>query len=132
MKKWITAKLAGKTLLLLLILLSVFHLLVVFSIIPSSIVWGGQTGNSTSNLVVLELVSLLITLVFILIIALKSGYLKINKFTKSINIGVWVIGVFFLLNTIGNIASAVIIENLVFGPLTLIMAILALRLALEK
>jgi hypothetical protein len=132
MKKWITAKLAGKTLLLLLILLSVFHLLVVFSIIPSSIVWGGQTGNSTSNLVVLELVSLLITLVFILIIALKSGYLKINKFTKSINIGVWVIGVFFLLNTIGNITSAVIIENLVFGPLTLIMAILALRLALEK
>jgi hypothetical protein len=132
MKKWITAKLVGKTLLLLLILLSVFHLLVVFSIIPSSIVWGGQTGNSTSNLVVLELVSLLITLVFILIIALKSGYLKINKFTKSINIGVWVIGVFFLLNTIGNIASAVIIENLVFGPLTLIMAILALRLALEK
>ena len=109
MKKWITAKLAGKTLLLLLILLSVFHLLVVFSIIPSSIVWGGQTGNSTSNLVVLELVSLLITLVFILII-----------------------GVFFLLNTIGNITSAVIIENLVFGPLTLIMAILALRLALEK
>lgn len=132
MKKWITAKLAGKTLLLLLILLSVFHLLVVFSIIPSSIVWGGQTGNSTSNLVVLELVSPLITLVFILIIALKSGYLKINKFTKSINIGVWVIGVFFLLNTIGNITSAVIIENLVFGPLTLIMAILALRLALEK
>ena len=132
MKKWITAKLAGKTLLLLLILLSVFHLLVVFSIIPSSIVWGGQTGNSTSNLVVLELVSLLITLVFILIIALKSGYLKINKFTKSINIGVWVIGVFFLLNTIGNITSAVMIENLVFGPLTLIMAILALRLALEK
>jgi hypothetical protein len=132
MRKWISARLAGNVLLFLLIILSVFHVLVLFSIIPFNIVWGGHTINSSSKLVALELGSLVITLVFILIIALKSGYLKTNKFKKLINIGVWIIGIYFLLNTIGNMTSAIIVENLVFAPLALIMAILALRLALGK
>ncbi len=132
MKKWISAKLAGNILLFLLILLSLFHVLVLLRVLPSDVVWGGQTGNSPSNLFTLELVALLATLIFILIVALKTGYLKISKLKKLATIGIWIMGVFFLLNMGGNYNSSSSVEKLVFGPLTLIMALLAFRLGLEK
>ena len=37
-----------------------------------------------------------------------------------------------ILNTIGNRASGVTVENLIFTPLTLVIAFCALRLAIEK
>jgi hypothetical protein len=45
---------------------------------------------------------------------------------------VWIIFVFLLLNTLGNLASGVSAENFVFAPITLVLALCALRLAIEK
>lgn len=132
MRNWISAKLAGNTLLISLILLSIFHILVLTGIVPSNIVWGGRSSNSASNIIALELIALLTTLIFILIVALKAGYLKIGKLKKVATIGIWIMGVFFLLNMVGNFNSSSSVEKLVFGPLTIIMALLAFRLALEK
>jgi hypothetical protein len=132
MRNWISAKLAGNTLLISLILLSIFHILVLTGIVPSNIVWGGGSSNSASNIIALELIAFLVTLVFILIVALKAGYLKIGKLKKVATIGIWIMGVFFLLNMVGNFNSSSSVEKLVFGPLTIIMALLAFRLALEK
>ena len=132
MRNWISAKLTGNTLLISLILLSIFHIMVLTGIVPSNIIWGGRSSNSASNIIALELIALLTTLIFILIVALKAGYLKIGKLKKVATIGIWIMGVFFLLNMVGNFNSSSSVEKLVFGPLTIIMALLAFRLALEK
>jgi len=132
MRNWISAKLAGNTLLISLILLSIFHILVLTKIVPSNIVWGGRSSNSASNIIALELIALLVTLIFILIVALKAGYLKISKLKKVATVGIWIMAGFFLLNMAGNLSSPSLVEKMVFGPLTLIMAVLAFRLALEK
>ena len=132
MRNWISAKLAGNTLLISLILLSIFHILVLTGIVPSNIVWGGRSSNSASNIIALELIALLVTLIFILIVALKAGYLKISKLKKVATVGIWIMAGFFLLNMAGNLSSPSLVEKMVFGPLTLIMALLAFRLALEK
>jgi hypothetical protein len=55
-----------------------------------------------------------------------------QKPSRLINAGVWLIFAYFILNCIGNIASAVSIENLIFAPLTVIQAFLTFRLAIER
>ena len=48
------------------------------------------------------------------------------------NIGVWIIFIFLLLNTLGNLASDVSAENFIFAPVTIVLALCAFRLRIEK
>ena len=132
MKKLISAKLAGNILLFSLGLLFIFHILVLFNVIPAEIVWGGQLKDVPANLVVLESIALLVTALFILIVATKTGYLQTGRLSGTINIGLWLIFAYMLLNTLGNLASGISFEKLVFAPITIILALCAFRLAIEK
>jgi hypothetical protein len=131
-KKLISAKLAGNILLVSFGLLIVFHILVLLRVIPSSIVWGGQIGGSSANLHTLELISLIVIVIFAIVVAMKLDYIKASRFKKAIAIGVWVIFAYLVLNTVGNLASGVSLENLIFAPISLISAFFAYRLAIEK
>jgi len=130
MKKLISAKLAGNSLLASLGLLLIFHILVLLKIIPASLMWGGQA--TPANLLILESIAIVVTLFFGCIIAAKTGYLNVGKFARLVNILVWIIFLFLLLNTLGNLASGVSAENFIFAPITLVLALCALRLAIEK
>ena len=132
MKKLISVKLAGNILLFSLGLLFIFHVLVLLKIIPATIVWGGQIKGVPANLVTLETVALLMTALFILIVAAKTGYIQAGKLSGAVTIGVWLIFIYLLLNTLGNLASGVSFEKLLFAPITIILALCALRLALER
>ena len=132
MKKLISAKLAGNILLAAMGLLFVFHILVLLKVIPADIVWGGRIQGVPSNLFTLEIVSLLVTLLFMLIIAAKIGYIQAGKLLGAVNIGVWLILAYLILNTLGNFASGVSFENLIAAPITVILALCAFRLAIEK
>ncbi len=129
MKKLISVKLAGRVLISFLSLLSIFHILILFQVLPSDIVWGGKL-ESSSQLLMMELIALLITLLFLLIIILKIS--KGKKYRGFINICVWIIFFYFCLNVIGNLASETMIEKAVLSTVALIMAFFALRLAIEK
>ena len=132
MKKLISAKLAGNILLASFGLVAVFHVLVLLRVIPSDIVWGGQIGGSPANLQTLETISLILTMLFMLIVAASMDYILAGKFKTAARVGVWIIFAYLILNTVGNLASAVSFENLIFAPITLFLALLALRLAIEK
>ena len=132
MKKLISVKLAGNLLLISLGLLAIFDILILLNVLPSNIVWGGQIKDPAANLIVLELIALVVTFIFAIIIAAKMDYIKAGGFTKAVNIGVWVIFAYLILNTLGNLASGVSFENLIFAPITLALAFCAFRLAIEK
>jgi hypothetical protein len=132
MKKLISAKLAGNILLAAIGLLFIFHILVLLKVIPADIVWGGRIQGVPSNLFTLETVSLLVTLLFMLIIAAKIGYIQAGKLSGAVNIGVWLILAYLILNTLGNLASGVSFESLIAAPITIILALCAFRLAIEK
>jgi hypothetical protein len=132
MKKLISAKLAGNILLAALGLLAIFHILVLLGVIPAEIVWGGMIQGVPSNLVMLETMALLLTLLFIVIIAAKTGHIRAGKLSGAVNIGVWLIFAYLLLNTLGNLASGVSFEKLLFAPVTILLALCAFRLAIEK
>jgi hypothetical protein len=132
MKKLISAKLAGNLLLISLGLLAVFDILILLNVVPSNIVWGGQIKDPEDNLIVLELIALVVTFIFAIVIAAKMDYIKAGGFAKAVNIGVWVIFAYLILNTLENLASGVSFENLIFAPITLVLAFCAFRLAIEK
>jgi hypothetical protein len=132
MNKLIGTKLAGNLLLGSLGLLAMFHILVLFRVLPADIVWGGAIQNSTTSLLPLEMISLLVTLLFALIIAAKAGYIKAIRFQRAVNIGAWVMFAFLLLSMLGNFASGVRFENLIFAPIAVVLAFCTYRLAIEK
>lgn len=131
MKKLISAKLAGTILIISFGLLMVFHVLVLLNILPPDIVWGGQAADSGTSLLTLELIALSVTAIMALIVAAKIGYFSAGRFKTAISVAVWFVFAYLLLNTLGNLASGVSAENFVFTPITFIMALLALRLAIK-
>ena len=132
MKKWISVKLAGNLVLLFLLLLGFMHILILLKILPAGFVWGGQIENAEQNMLLLEFIALAMTAIFIIIIAGKTGYFDTSKARTLFNIATWLIFVYLVLNTVGNLASASRTETLIFTPITIIMALLVLRLAVEK
>ena len=132
MRKRIGTRLAGNILLFSLGLLLIFHVLVLLRVVPADIIWGGQIQGVPKNLVTLETVALLVTALFILIVAAKTGYLQPGKWSGVVNVGLWLIFAYLLLNTLGNLASGISTEKLIFAPITIFLALCAFRLAIEK
>jgi hypothetical protein len=105
---------------------------VLLKIIPATVVWGGQIKGVPANLVTLETIALLVTGLFTLIVAAKTNYIQAGKLSGAVTVGVWLIFIYLLLNTLGNLASGISLEKLLFAPITIILALCALRLALER
>lgn len=79
-----------------------------------------------------EIVSILINMVMIAVVAIYAGYLNLKINPKIIKVTLWIMVVLFLLNTIGNLFSNNEMEKIIFTPITLLLAIFCLRLAMEK
>jgi hypothetical protein len=131
MKKLISARAAGNLLLIALGMLAIFHILVLFNLVPSTIIWGGRVGETPADLFTLEILALLVTAIFAAIVAAKVGYILPGRSNLAVTIGLWIIFAYLLLNTIGNLLAGATFEKVVFTPITLILAFCALRLALE-
>ncbi len=84
MKKFISTKLAANILLAIYGLLVIFHLLVLAQVIPPDIVWGGQIGDSPTELVVFEMIALITVVFFAVTIAVKVDYINVGRFKKSL------------------------------------------------
>jgi hypothetical protein len=132
MNKLMSAKSAGNLLLVILAGLAVFHLLVIAGIAPPGVVWGGRIEGSSNNLAVVETTSLIVTMLFAFIISVKIGYLSLPRLGKVVRISMWIVFGYFTLNIIGNLASSSSTEKLVFTPLSIVLAVLAGRVAIEK
>jgi len=128
----VSAKFAGNVLLAAFGALVGLHLLILLGVVPAGIVWGGQIGASTERLFTLEIIALVLTLLFMGIVAVKMEYVRAGGFRKVANVGVWVIFAYLVLNTVGNLVSGVSLENLIFAPVTVFLAVCAWRLAIEK
>lgn len=132
MKALISARMAGNILLISLGLLTIFHILILLNVVSPDIVWGGQAGNTEVSLLTLEIIALLVTALMAVIIAAKIGYIQAGRFKVAVNIGIWIVVAYLLLNMLGNLASGVSAENFIFAPITLILALFALRLAIKE
>ncbi|GAA0192503.1 hypothetical protein GCM10009122_55370 [Fulvivirga kasyanovii] len=129
--KWISDKKATYILVAILSLVIVFHMLILLGLVPFEIVWGGRLKNA-SEMVIFELISIAINIAMLTVVCIHGGIIKTNVKHGLLKGFLWIMFFLFLLNTIGNIASNNIYEKMIFTPLTLLLAVLSLRLAVSK
>ncbi|CAM3873966.1 hypothetical protein [Aquirufa aurantiipilula] len=130
MKKWISFKLSVQIFLGFIFLAILFQLLVMAGLVPPDIVWGGRL-QSQDELIKMESISLIILVFMALIIAIKARWIffKIAKLTDYV---IWLIPLLFFLNTLGNSQALNPMERFIFTPITLVLTLISLRIALEK
>lgn len=131
MKKLISARTTGDILLVALGALALFHVLMLLGVLPPDMAWGGRTGSSPGSLVLLEVVALVVTALFAAIVAARSGRLGSLERNRFVRFGAWVVFGYFTLNILGNLASSSMLEKAIFVPLSILLALLAFRLAME-
>ncbi len=131
MNKIISFKLAGKITIAIIMLLIIFHILLLLGVVPSDIVWGGKVTDE-ETIIKLEIFSLVTSFMFLGVILLKINQDKLPKFKNTINYAVIVICAYFVFNIVGNLASEVTLEKLIFTPITVILSLLLFMLAIEK
>lgn len=108
----------------------VFHLLVLTGVVPYTIVWGSRL-TSTEEMIRLEVFSLLINGIMVTVVLISAGYIRAKVNRSLLRFMLWAMALLFFLNTIGNIFSTNRLETIIFTPLTLLLAFLCIRLAVE-
>ncbi len=104
------------------ILATIFHLLILFRVIPFEITWGGRL-KTVEEMYVFETISILINSFFIFILLQKGEYIRYFLGKKTVTLILWVFFTIFVLNTIGNVFAETYFEKF-FTILTLLNAIL--------
>jgi len=109
----------------------VFHILVLVGLVPYDIVWGGRV-KSVNDMYLFEAISLFLNAVFLFVVSAKSRVVKIRVSEKLLNVLLWIMAGVFLLNTLGNLMSTSELEKMIFTPVTLLLSILCILLALPS
>lgn len=122
---------AQYVLLIILCVILVLHICILLKVIPYKIVWGGRL-KSDAEMYRFETVSILINLIFLFIILVQSHYLTIDFPKKIMTIILWIMTALFTLNTFGNLMSKNKLEKRLFTPITIILTIFSLILALTN
>lgn len=127
-RRVISERVAANLLLVMLSLVTAFHLLVLMRIVPFEIVWGGRLENA-DQMIVFESVSMILNVSMIVVIALHTGYFNTRVDRRITTVVLWLMAILFLINTVGNLLSLNQTEKIIFTPITAILCVLCFRLA---
>jgi len=116
-------------LLILLLMFLVLHFIILLKLIPYNLVWGGRL-KSDKEMYRFEIFSILINSLFVIVVLVQGGFLTIDISRKIITYALWLMTGLFLLNTLGNAISKNKLEKRLFTPVTILLAIFSLTLAL--
>lgn len=118
---------ATNSLAVIFLLSIIFHLLVLFKVIPFTIIWGGRLKKA-ADIYILEMTSLLLNTGFLVIVLIKSKYFNVIVSDTILSIVLWAMAIVFILNTIGNLFSKNNFERKIVTPITLLVTILLIIL----
>ena len=126
------AKIAGNLATVLFVLAIVLQLLLAAGILPVSMAWGGQQEVLTIGLRISSVVAAAVLGIFTYIIRRRAGLLKRLPPSNATKVLSWVITGYLFFNTIGNFASVSQAERLLFGPISLFLAISCMLVSVSK
>lgn len=115
-------KTASAGMIIIFVFTIIFHFLVLTKVIDYTIVWGGGM-KTIEEMYLMESISLVINIVFLIGILIKIELLKYKIPAKIISIALWVMFFLFLLNTLGNLLSKNTLETMIFTPVTLLLSL---------
>lgn len=106
-------------------IVTIFHILILTQTIPHQLVWGGKITNF-SEIVVMEIISIIINLLFGFTLLIKASLLPLKMQERIINGILWFYCFLFLFNTIGNLFAQTYFEKSL-SLITLLIALLLLK-----
>jgi hypothetical protein len=118
-------------LIVIFVLTIVFHFSVLIGCVAFENVWGGRLKNQ-HEMLVFETFSIILNAFFIVVVLVKSRYLKLKISPKIITVLLWIMTFLFFLNTIGNLFAINNLEKYIATPITFLLGILCFILAREK
>lgn len=83
-------------------------------------------------MIVFEFTSIATNTLMLLAVLIKMEDIRVKVNNRFLNFLLWMIAGIFLLNTIGNLLSLNNLETLLFTPVTLILTLLFVRVAMDK
>ena len=117
-----------------IIVLSAFlilHFLILLKIIPYNIVWAGRL-KSDKEMYRFEIASIIVNAFFLLFIMVYSNIFAFNFPKVILTTILWIMVALFAFNTLGNIVSKNKLERKLFMPITFLLTIFSLILALTN
>ena len=127
-----TVRIAGNLATVLFAVIIVLQLLLAAGILPVSMAWGGQQSTLTSGLRIASLAAVAILALFAYVIRRRAGLLGDAPPSRTIKVLSWVITAFLLLNTLGNLASQSSGERILFGTISLLLAVSCFVVSFSK
>ena len=131
LKRFITEHAAIAAIASALAVFLILHVLIMLGALPFDMVWGGRL-RTRADMLRLESFSLGFTVLLLVITGIRAGYIRIHIHPTVLRVAFGLMSLLFLLNTLGNATSQSRFEQLLFTPLTIILAICSMRLALYK
>ena len=64
------------------------------------------------------------------ILGAKAGYLRLPVPGGAVRVAMWITFAYLALNVVGNLASSSALEQAIFTPVSIVLALATLRLAL--
>ena len=127
-----TARIAGNIATLVFVVVSLLQILLALGILPVTMAWGGSQTVLTPSLRLAHALSAILLVGFAYVMRRRAGLLPRARPSRLIKILAWVVTAFLFLNTLGNFASSSAAEKLVFGSLTLVLAIACLLVSASR
>jgi hypothetical protein len=116
----------------LFVIVIILQLLLAIGILPITMAWGGTQTELTPALRLASLAAAGILGLFIFVIRMRAGLAGTPPPSTLIKILSWLITVFMVLNTLGNLTSQSTAEKIVFAPLTILLAICCFIVSISK
>ncbi len=127
-----TGRVAGNMATVLFVLAIVLQLLLAAGVLPVSLAWGGKHEVLTLGLRVSSIVAAVVLGLFAYVIRRRARLQDGPPPSNTIKILSWVITGYLFFNTIANFASESRGEQLLFGPISLLLAISCLLVSVSK
>ena len=127
-----TARITGNIATLAFLVVIILQLLLALGILPVTMAWGGSQTVLKLSLRLAHVLSALLIAGFAYVIRRRAGLLAHARPTRLIKILAWIVTGFMILNTLTNFASSSTAEKLVFGSITLVLAIACLLVSVSR
>lgn len=129
MHKIIPRPIAAYSAALLLLATALLHLLLLSGQLPKDLVWGGNAA-ADNKFYAAEMFALLLTLWFAFVVLAFAGKITTRLRFKFLRRWLWIMTIFFLMNTLGNLMADHHFEQWVLAPVTLLLSLFCFVLAM--
>jgi hypothetical protein len=126
------ARIAAQIATVVFAVVSVCQLLLAAGVLPITMAWGGTQSKLTLGLRLASVAAAGILVLFMLVVRRRAGLSGQGAPSLAIKILSWVITAYMAFNVLGNLASQSRAETLLFGPLSLALALSCLVVSASR